>query len=61
MLVQKVRRSNRALHPCIRLVERKTITITPLATHHFPLHRISEAMHIAETYGDGAMRVMVTF
>lgn len=61
MLVHNVRRSNRALHPCIRLVERKAITIAPLATHHFPLRRIDEAMSIAETYGDGAMRVMVTF
>ena len=60
-LVQNVRRSNRALHPCIKLVERGTVNILPLATHHFPLRRVAEAMRIAETYEDGAMRVMVTF
>jgi L-iditol 2-dehydrogenase len=59
-LVQNVRRSNMALLPCIKLVERKTIKIAPLATHHFPLHRVSEAMRIAETYEDGGVRVMVT-
>ena len=59
ILVQNVRRSNRALHPCINLVERKTVTIAPLATHHFPLSQIAEAMRVAETYEDGAVRVMV--
>ncbi|MBN1757797.1 MAG: alcohol dehydrogenase catalytic domain-containing protein [Chitinispirillaceae bacterium] len=59
LLVQNVRRSNRALHPCIRLIERKTVSIAPLATHRFPLDRISEAMYLAETYEDGAVRVMI--
>ena len=59
LLVQNVRRSNRALHPCIRFVERKTVRIEPLATHHFPLSEISDAMHLAQTYEDGAVRVMI--
>jgi L-iditol 2-dehydrogenase len=61
ILVQNVRRSNMALHPCIDLVKRKIIDIAPLATHHFPLSQIQEAMRVAETYKKGAMRVMVTF
>ena len=59
LLVQNVRRSNRALHPCISLVERKTVAIAPLATHHFPLHRTADALRLAESYEDGALRVMV--
>jgi L-iditol 2-dehydrogenase len=60
LLVQNVRRSNRALHPCINLVKRKTVNIAPMATHRIPLSQISEAMRLAETYDDGAVRVMIT-
>ncbi|MBN1307398.1 MAG: alcohol dehydrogenase catalytic domain-containing protein [Chitinispirillaceae bacterium] len=60
ILVINVRRSNRALHPCISLIERKTVTIAPMATHHFPLRQIAGAMRVAETYEDGAVRVMVS-
>jgi L-iditol 2-dehydrogenase len=60
LLVQNVRRSNMALHPCIKLVERAMVNVEPLATHRFPLHQIVRAMHLAETYEDAALRVMVT-
>jgi threonine dehydrogenase-like Zn-dependent dehydrogenase len=61
VLVQNVRRSNRALLPCIELVREKKIDIAPLATHHFPLSKITEAFETVEHYSDWVMRAMVTF
>lgn len=61
MLVRNVRRSNRALPPCIELVREKKIDIAPFGTHHFPLSKISEAFETVEHYADGVMRAMVEF
>ena len=59
IMVQNVRRSNMALHPCINLIERNMVSVTQLATHRFALRDIAEAMTMAETYGNGSVRVMV--
>jgi L-iditol 2-dehydrogenase len=60
LLVQHVRRSNLALEPCIELIERGRINVKPLATHHYPLERITEAFELVSGYRDGVLRAMVT-
>jgi len=59
LLIQTVRRSNRALTPCIDLVARKRIDVIGLATHQFTLETITDAFEMVSRYGDGVIRAMI--
>jgi L-iditol 2-dehydrogenase len=61
LLVQNVRRSNVGVDHCVDLVKRGPITLGPLATHRFPLERITDAFEIAAAYRDNVIRAMITF
>jgi L-iditol 2-dehydrogenase len=61
LLVQNVRRSNRALEPSIELVRRGAVNIGPLASHHFGPERIAEAFETVSRYQDGVIRAIISF
>jgi len=46
LLVQNVRRSSGETRQCIDLIHQRRIKISELATHHFPLERIAEALKL---------------
>ncbi len=61
LLVQNVRRSNRALEPSIDLVRRGAVNIAPLASHHFGPDQIAEAFETVSQYRDGIIRAIIRF
>jgi L-iditol 2-dehydrogenase len=61
LLVQNVRRSNGETRQCIDLLNQGRLKIGALATHHFPLERITEAFEVAADYKNNVVRAMITF
>ena len=53
------RRSNFALEPCIRLMERGLIDPGQIVTHRFPLEQLAAGMDLVHRHGDGVLKAMV--
>ena len=60
LVFYNVRRSNDEPADALRLLIEHASRFAPLITHTRSLDRIAEAFSIAETYGDGAGKVVVT-
>jgi len=58
LAVQNVRRSNRDLRRTIRLASR-TVDVSPLHTHSFPLEQTGEALELVHEKADGAIKAMI--
>jgi L-iditol 2-dehydrogenase len=61
LIVQNVRRSNRALEPTLTLLARGDINVGALATHHYALNQIANAFRIVGACADNVLRAMVVF
>jgi L-iditol 2-dehydrogenase len=59
LLMQHVRRSNAEAERCLPLVASGRIDVKPLATHFFPLERVSEAFELVHNYADGVVRAII--
>ncbi len=59
LLMQHVRRSNGEAEKCLPLVASGRINVKPLATHFFPLERITEAFDLVHNYADGVIRAII--
>jgi L-iditol 2-dehydrogenase len=59
LVFYNVRRSNEEPADALRLLTEYATRFAPLITHSRPLERIGEAFSIAETYSDGAGKVIV--
>ena len=59
LTIQNVRRSLRAVGKGIRLIQKKSLNLLPLITHHFPLEKIGEAFKLANSYQDGVIKVII--
>jgi len=57
--ILSLRREAHAYKAAMELVESGRIDVKSLVSHRFPLHRISEAMEVAASYSDGAVKVIV--
>jgi L-iditol 2-dehydrogenase len=53
------RRMKHTYQRCIQFVEAGRVDIKPLATHHFPLERLVEAMELVISRGDGVLKTMI--
>lgn len=61
LTLQFVRRQNENYPAAIALVRAGRVKLEPLLTHRFPPERAQEAFELAESRGDGAVRVAVVF
>jgi len=59
LAIFNVRRSNDETAAALKLLAERTAWFAPLVTHRLPLERIAEAFSIAESYRDGAGKVVV--
>lgn len=59
LLMQHVRRSNGEAPRCLSLVASGRIELQPLATHFFPLERVTEAFDLVHNYADGVIRAVI--
>ena len=55
-----VRRSNNDSHHALRLLEQFPSKFAPVITHRMPFHSIQSTFEMAETYGDGTGKVVLT-
>jgi L-iditol 2-dehydrogenase len=54
-----VRRSNGEIRAAMSLVASGRLDVKPLATHFFPLERLTEAFALVSNYGDGVIRAVI--
>lgn len=59
--IKNIRRQNDSTSKAIELLENKTVDLTALVTHHFPVERIQEAFDLVAHVGDGVVKAMITF
>ncbi len=59
LTIKLVRRAKHTYPRAIRLVEAGMVDLKPLATHHLPLARITEAFDMVAGYEDGVLRAMI--
>ncbi len=59
LAVWNVRRSNKALAPCIDLASRGVVKIKPMATHGFSLEELEKGFQISHDYSHGVVRAML--
>jgi len=52
-------RSNFALEPCLRLMERGMIDPGQVITHRFPLEQLADGMELVKNYRDGVLKAMI--
>jgi L-iditol 2-dehydrogenase len=57
--MHNARRSNGEMKACIELVASGRINVKPLATHFFPLEKISDAFSLVHNYADGVIRAII--
>jgi L-iditol 2-dehydrogenase len=57
--ILSLRREAHAYKAALELVESGRIDVKGLITHRFPIERVGEAMEIAESYKDNAVKVVV--
>ena len=54
-----VRRSNDELPTALALLTERMDRFAPMVTHTRPLEKVGEAFHIAETYSDGVLKMVI--
>lgn len=54
------RRASFEVEPALRLMAAGMIQPERVVTHHFPLERLAEGMHLVHAYGDGVLKAMIT-
>ena len=59
LTIKLVRRMKHTYPRAIRLVKAGSLDLKPLATHLFPLERISEAFEMVAGYRDGVLRAVI--
>jgi L-iditol 2-dehydrogenase len=59
LTIKLVRRMKLTYPRSIRLVETGMVSVKPLATHTFPLERITEAFQLVGAYADGVIKAIV--
>jgi L-iditol 2-dehydrogenase len=59
LTIKLVRRMKLTYPRAIRLVETGMVAVEPLATHTFPLERITEAFQLVGAYADGVVKAIV--
>jgi L-iditol 2-dehydrogenase len=59
LTIKLVRRMKHTYPRAIRLVQAAQVDLKPLATHLFPLERITEAFNMVAGYHDGVLRAMI--
>ena len=59
LTIQLVRRSNKTLHRCVKLVSEGKVDVASYVTHRFPLEQAAEAFEVADKKKDGAIRVII--
>jgi L-iditol 2-dehydrogenase len=59
LTIKLVRRMKHAYPRAIRMVQTGMVDIKPLATHTFPLERITEAFEMVVAYDDGVLRAII--
>jgi len=59
LTIKLVRRMKHTYPRAIRLVETGMVDVASLATHFFPLERITEAFEIVANYEDGVLRAII--
>jgi L-iditol 2-dehydrogenase len=59
LTIKLVRRMKLTYPRSIRLVETGMVSVEPLATHTFPLQRITEAFQLVGAYADGVIKAVV--
>ena len=59
-LTIKLSRRMKLTYPrAVALVERGTVNVRSLITHHFPLEQANEAFRLVEGYGDGVVKAVI--
>jgi L-iditol 2-dehydrogenase len=59
LTIKLVRRMKLTYPRAIRLVQTGMVSVAPLATHTFPLNRITEAFDLVGAYADGVIKAMI--
>ena len=59
LALKAVRRMKHTYPRAIRLVQAGSVDLKPLASHHFPLERITDAFELVANYQDGVLRAIV--
>ncbi|MEE8391671.1 MAG: NAD(P)-dependent alcohol dehydrogenase [Anaerolineae bacterium] len=59
LTIKLVRRMKHTYPRAIRLVQQGLVDVKSLATHTFPLERITEAFEMVAAYDDGVLRAMI--
>ncbi|MGM0485669.1 MAG: NAD(P)-dependent alcohol dehydrogenase [Planctomycetota bacterium] len=59
LLMRHVRRSNGEAARCLPLVTSGRLDLKPLATHFFPLEKVTEAFDLVHRYADGVIRAII--
>ena len=59
LTIKLVRRMKHTYARSIRLVQTGMVKVKPLATHVFPLQRITEAFELVGAYGDGVIKAVI--
>lgn len=59
LALQQVRRSNGEAIKVLPMVEAGTIDLKPLATHFFPLEKVTDAFDLVHNYADGVIRAVI--
>jgi len=59
LTIKLVRRMKHTYPRSIRLVQTGMVSLKPLATHVFPLRRITEAFELVGAYGDGVIKAVI--
>ena len=50
-----------AFQMAVEYITRGEIDMSPFATHRFPIWKVQEAFDLADSKGDGALKVSLTF
>ena len=59
--IKNIRRQNRSTQRAIELLQKKTVDLTALATHHFSLAQTQEAFDTVAHLRDGVVKAIITF
>lgn len=59
LIIRNVRRSNRDMESCLKMLAEGTVDLKPYPTHHFRLQQIGEAFDMVYNYKNGVIRAMI--